>query len=514
MKQIEVIAQRRDQLPRLAWVARWDTVSESVTLTHGRDVEVGPNYLVEGVWDGPFQEMGFAASGNFFGSGMLISKDAITFVPSRALVDRLLLCESESCLYASNSLPLLLGSSGARLDPHHNYDRESYTSLRGISQYARDFHLSHPNSSIRAEQLYHAPLKVAIGGRRQRLADANVPSFTSFEEYHSYLRDVLAAIADNATSPERTRPLNLRTTTSSGYDSSAVTALVRELGVRITYTRRRSNSTLPAWLQPSAVDDDGAPVAGRLGYEVRDLEPPTTVRADHELYHLAATTAEPEVALHSLAVALEAEELPTVLFTGYHGDKVWDRRTSGRYLSADLIRGDTSGLNLGEIRLLAGYVNLAVPFVGARAIRDVVTIANGPAMRPWQIGTGYDRPIPRRIVESEGVPRSAFGVRKKAVVQTYMYPWNGELRERFFVWLEFTKGISRHRARLSRYVNDLLFLGRRLVQKVLRALGKRPPDPVSRFGVASDLPQLLHIWAVETLSEVYRKQANGTPQDP
>ena len=33
-------------------------------------------------------------------------------------------------------------------------------------------------------------------------------------------------------------------------------------------------------------------------------------------------------------------------------------------------------------------------------------------MRPWSVGGGYDRPIPRRIAEEAGVPRQHFGQRK------------------------------------------------------------------------------------------------------
>ena len=40
-------------------------------------------------------------------------------------------------------------------------------------------------------------------------------------------------------------------------------------------------------------------------------------------------------------------------------------------------------------------------------------ISESDAMRPWRLNTGYDRPIPRRIVEESGVPRSMFGIHKQ-----------------------------------------------------------------------------------------------------
>src|SRR2546427_8786426 len=37
---------------------------------------------------------------------------------------------------------------------------------------------------------------------------------------------------------------------------------------------------------------------------------------------------------------------------------------------------------------------------------------------PWRLGSDYDRPIPRRILEEAGIPRRLFGNRKKAVVRS------------------------------------------------------------------------------------------------
>src|SRR5207245_159892 len=54
-----------------------------------------------------------------------------------------------------------------------------------------------------------------------------------------------------------------------------------------------------------------------------------------------------------------------------------------------------------------------------------------PAMAPWRIGGDYDRPIPRRLAESAGVPRPWFGLKKKAVVITYAYPIHRGLRRDF-----------------------------------------------------------------------------------
>jgi hypothetical protein len=48
-------------------------------------------------------------------------------------------------------------------------------------------------------------------------------------------------------------------------------------------------------------------------------------------------------------------------------------------------------------------------------------------MDPWRVGAQYDRPIPRRIVESCGVPRHMFGQEKKAIAQPL---WTSPVLER------------------------------------------------------------------------------------
>src|SRR2546425_4606452 len=99
------------------------------------------------------------------------------------------------------------------------------------------------------------------------------------------------------------------------------------------------------------------------------------------------------------------------LVTGYHGDQMWSKRP--RTTSADIVRGDQSGLSLSEYRLWAGFIHLPVPFLGVRQIGDVSALSRSPAMAPWDVRGTYSRPICRRIVETAGVPRDAFGARKQ-----------------------------------------------------------------------------------------------------
>jgi hypothetical protein len=65
-----------------------------------------------------------------------------------------------------------------------------------------------------------------------------------------------------------------------------------------------------------------------------------------------------------------------------------------------------------EFRLRVGFVKVAIPFFGAARAEDIDKISNSGEMEFWRLGNDYDKPIPRRILETAGVPRGLFGVRK------------------------------------------------------------------------------------------------------
>ena len=75
----------RATLPALAWTLRLQCGSEEAVLAHGDKVEVGPDFFVEGAWNGPFAEVGFDSAFTFSGSGARLDEDGV------------LLCSSSSC---------------------------------------------------------------------------------------------------------------------------------------------------------------------------------------------------------------------------------------------------------------------------------------------------------------------------------------------------------------------------------------------------------------------------------
>src|SRR5688500_16763832 len=221
-------------LPRLAWLATLDPEHARLTVLHGEAVECRPSFMVEGVWDAPFETGEFHNGAHLFGSGIRLDHGMVHFVPSAALVDRLVYCHDGGKLLVSNSLVTLLAATGARLDPGHDYLLEAKAMLAGLDRYETSFHVLHPTIE-RFHQIYHDVL-VATDGKLERKRTIPVREFRSFDDYLSMLRDRLVALCANAADAARRAPLATFGTLSTGYDSTAITALIKDHGVPRYFT--------------------------------------------------------------------------------------------------------------------------------------------------------------------------------------------------------------------------------------------------------------------------------------
>ncbi len=499
--------------PLLAWLASVDVAEGWATVVHGNMVEAHETVVVEGVWPGPYSDLGFVDSTDFFGSGVEVREREVWFSPSRALVDRLILADLHPTYVVSNSLPLLLAAVGARLRGDRTYVPESHAILSGIHDYDPGLPVVGAVSAV--AQYFHTPFSVSFTGVR-RGALANPVPFATYDDYRRHLEERLDAIVRNATDHARKHPIVEKyVALSGGYDSSAVAALLAHSEPVRAFTSRRSNSSFPAWLVPSAAIDDGTPIADALSIPSLDARESRELYGEQEL--LAAAATDSELVFSDLFQRIRQQETPALLFTGYHGDKVWSRDPGRWYLGTDLRRGDISGLPLAEARLSAGAIHVAVPFIGARAIRDLVAISNSDEMAGWSVGGDYDRPIPRRLVETAGVPRNAFGRRKKAIVKTYALPRSAALRRDFLRWLRETHGVGAMRYRLGARLSGARWYVGRVTQKIAELVGNTRPgvSPWSLMPVARP-DSLLFRWANERLairarSVLERLENGGVP---
>jgi hypothetical protein len=506
--------------PPLAWLAICEERRAEVTVFVGSGVEVADDWLCEGIWDAPYTDGGLDRTDLVFGSGVRLRGDTVVFVSSGTTVDRLHSWRGAGGQYVSNSLPCLLAFARGSLDLFFDqYGRVSRSIVSGLDAYTRNlpttvgpvrltyFH----NLSWDGHELSDVP-KLAL----ER-------DFSSYEAYRGFLDETMERLASNARAPERRNPFELITTLSSGYDSPTSAVLAGQVACRQAFGFDLARGDR---------DDSGAPIAKILGLRY-DMVETKAWRSEPlaAVPFLAALTSNGSSVPFKGAEALLAGK---VLFTGFHGDKVWDRNT--RALGPDIVRSDGSGTDLSEYRLWAGFVNCAVPFLGVRQIKDIHAISNSPDLAPWDVKRGYSRPICRRIVEERGVPRDLFGVEKKATAQFILRADNfltPSMRVDYYQWLR-----SRRQAWVNRGLSapsrltDLRFVARArfgvLVERVRQSsaakrLAPRAESALARLSPESDphkrhnFQQYAFHWAVDRAKERYpdpRDRADAAASSP
>ena len=94
------------------------------------------------------------------------------------------------------------------------------------------------------------------------------------------------------------------------------------------------------------------------------------------------------------------------------------------------------GLDLSELRLKSGLLQRGGAVLYAASIKSIVALSRSAEMVPWKLGTTYDRPISRRIVEGAGVPaRSVRVLERRHLGGGDSRPTGAELRRRYFEYV-------------------------------------------------------------------------------
>jgi len=391
---MEFAYERIESLPKLAWCARVEGRSDVVTVLHGPGVETRPDFFIEGAWDGPFEAGEIDQSSVLMGTGGRVHSDHVVFCPPGHTLDRLFHIRRHGRVYLSNSLPFLLRQAGLSLNLAYRYYLADLCSVRyGLRSCVSEFPTA---EHVSVHIQYHHNLRLDANLDVSVQEKALPPAFEDFGAYRHYLAGSLRGVCDNAAaSGRRVQYDEMVATLSSGYDATCCASLAAEAGCKrgVTFRDRQ---------------DSGRPVGEALGMEVSEL--------DAGRYR--AMTGTPEAELVSCGeisqiywAGLEDIVRQRIVLTGFQGDRIWGRFVHG--LSRDIVRGSPPGAGLAEFRLRVGFVHVPLPFVGCRRELEVHRITALPEMRPWLLGTRYDRPIPRRIAESMGVPRAAFGQCKK-----------------------------------------------------------------------------------------------------
>ena len=212
------------ELPALSWLAQLR--ENAMTVFCGSRVERFEGGIVEGCWDGLFEAHGFKESANFFGSGVVVKGDTVTFVSSTHTLEALYFFEDNTGVTASNSHAFLVEFCKLNLDVSKPYGHRFATLVKGVDRYRSVI------GKIRDGMLRRiAYANISSHDGVLTISDkAQSPSFASYAQYHQYLLETLRKTFDNGTSPYRRETWAPVTSCSSGYDSAACAALGAALG--------------------------------------------------------------------------------------------------------------------------------------------------------------------------------------------------------------------------------------------------------------------------------------------
>lgn len=402
---------------------------------------------------------------------------------------------------------LLLGFTSAVLDHEHIY-KECWAIIKGIKKYDKEFHIKHPEIGC-FYQLYHENM---IYRNREISFEMRTKTreIKSFDQYYELLTDVLSRIRNNYGSPLRKIPMTPFTTLSSGYDTTAVATLVKDIGVKVCFTSKYSNSSIPSCFNKLAAVDDGTKTADVLKLQAMYLGGTFSTSIDDELYYLAPSWEAFGTVFQAMNSYIEEKCKAAVVFVGHNGDILWDVNVDKKHLNDEMVPGDLGGIHQSEIRLKSGIIQVSIPYIFARNVVAINKISSSDEMGPWRLNNAYDRPIARRIAEDAGVPRGFFGQRNKAVAKHYYFPKNRRLRKEFFQFLKkhYNMRPTSIYARLS--LNTLVSVLSRVLTYITHFRHEDAITSGMRVGVVDakisffkediTLYHAMFVWAANTLS--------------
>jgi hypothetical protein len=438
-------------LPKLAWLAAIERPALRASIYHGAAVEIGEGFFVEGCWTGEFAQGRLHESETMVGSGVVALPEALVFVPPSNTMDSLFFAERGNRVIVSNSLPFLLAHADERLRPDYpRYDALHDSIARGIDQYETDI----PTSKGTVRRLMVRNLHVTA--TECNLCDKPLPpEFPNFEAYAVYLERTYASLVANIRDARRRHRLQIFSTQSRGYDTTAVNAIAAKRGLDkvFTCTTARDKGAFVD-REKETGNDDGREIGKALGFEcvpIDRLGYRKQALPEEILYYAGSYLPQDlnlvEINRHVDGVA--------VLLSGTFGE-VWRGREyydphRMHVVSHELVRADLAQHGMGEVRLHVGLLPFPMPFVGARRRPEIFRIACSPEMQEWRAGASYEKPIARRIAEERGVPRALFGQTKYNTTVAFArpaVPHDEALRRKYLNFLRSTGIVAAWQLRL------------------------------------------------------------------
>jgi len=395
---------RIPELPRLAWCVKVEQGDAVARLLCGDRVENHVNWFSAGAWNGNYATGCADEAEIMCGSAGRCVAEGFIFAAPGYTMEWIHFVRHDSRLTVSNSLPFILAELDDAPDPTYaDYFFDVLETYRaGLSKPGRAL----PTAGGRKiEPVLAGNLKVGLDLSTCLTRKPEPPAPQNFEDYLAFLQRTAEQLVENAQSSFRAHRYAPVVTVSRGYDSVAAASVAKHAGCKLAVTLKDK-------VQKEGVDsDNGKPVAQALGMEVKQY--------DRQVANVVEKCDDWEFCIKPKAgtdknFMVFSDELAGRLFiTGRRGETHWSfQRGSCHPMFQEPDAMLLSGTTLIEPSLRLGFIHFPLPTAGAIHAPLLAEISRSDAMKPWRIGGEYDRPIPRRIAEEEGVARHLFGMKK------------------------------------------------------------------------------------------------------
>lgn len=338
----------------------------------------------------------------------LEDSDFVTFVTPNHLQESLYSLVQNDEFLISNSLPFLLAYSGHQLDTnYYGYEYDLNSIFFGSKRCVKELKLK--NAIVQMHR--YCNLKVSCNLLWEEIPKSAKVELRTFNDYKLKMSETLHKIISNASDAKRKCQYNLVTTVSKGYDASASSALVHDLGC---------NTALTFSSPEKYVNDSGVEIAQLLGYK-NIIEGDGCAYMNNTALWEAESASCGDVGCLVAFNTFEQVYKDSLLFLGLKGDSIWGKDESLANRNFDFIKMSIAAEQNPEHYLRNNTIAISVPLILGYEWPSIYEINNSSEMEKYSVGGEYDRPIPRRLVEEKGVPRKAFGLKKHGAGFTYRF---------------------------------------------------------------------------------------------
>lgn len=416
------------ELPSLAWCAYIE--NGVIRVCHGLKVEINQDFFVEGAWADDYSNVNFDSCEWFCGTGAILRDSYVVFASPTGMHAALYYTErKDGTQVISNSLPYIMASEEYAFDPQWlNYETDfNYNILQGIYKYNPNVHVvtkaeNKPVADNTIQMILYRNIFIDNTGRNVDIRiKPSMKGFDCFEEYYTRLVSTMKALAANASDSNRKYKYGITSLISSGYDAACCSAIAREAGAKKVLTFEAKGKYK---------NDSGVSAAKYLGFE-------EIIEKDAYSYKSRADFPEVKsISSGDLGVQIsfgtfEDEFRGNLVFSGENGDFVWGKNKGFQTINDEYhIVWKNSEIGLCEAHLHQEFIPVPMTSYGITHWTDLYRISNSEEMKPWSVGSDYDRPIPRRILEEKGLPRESFGMKKYGAGFYYAYDWKKRLLSR------------------------------------------------------------------------------------